>query len=387
MAGTDPAATVPGVHRRSGREPDLAARSGRHFESPLFMPRFKIVPFDVDAAGPDAWAAFHDHRRAIAAELDPDDPVLGDEECEDEMRRTDPLWESRRWLALDGPDVVGFADSWFRRPGTPNAEEHARFLKCHGHVATTVRRKGIGTRLMQPVHALMHALDKTVLTMCADTDAGHAFLEHIGAAAKLSMMECRTLLDGLDWPRLRAGEDVASGLGLTWECYAGRVPRETLAGLLPAFTALIADIPVGSLDAPPLRLEIEAYDQWYGVMDRMAGAHHLVVLRDPEGAVIAMSEAAWDSRRPQIANQIFTAIARPWRRRGLARAVKAALMRQIRSANPGVREVRTFNADSNAPILAVNRRLGFTMLRRHVDYQITRAELDAKLRARGAHGP
>jgi GNAT superfamily N-acetyltransferase len=352
------------------------------------MPRFQVIPFNVDAAGPDMWAALHAHRRAIAAEFQPDDPVLSDEEYVYEIRRTDPLWESRRWLALDGPDVIGFADAWFRRAGTPNAEEFARYLKCYGDVVATARRKGIGTRLLRPVHALMHALDKTVLTLSADADPGHGFLVRIGAAGKLSMTESRTLLDDLDWPCLRTWEDAAGNLGLTWECHAGRVPRERLVVLLPAFAGLLADIPLGSLDTPPVRVEIESYDQWYDSMERTGGMHHLVLLFDPEGAVIAMSEAAWDSRSPNIAHQVFTAIARPWRGRGLARAIKAALLRQIRSASPGAREVRTFNADSNTPILAVNRRLGFTALRRHVDYQITRAQLDATLGApRRAHGP
>jgi GNAT superfamily N-acetyltransferase len=347
------------------------------------MPRFKIVPFDIDTAGPDAWAALHAHRRGIAAEFHPDDPVLSDEEYEYEMRRADPLWDARHWLAFEGAAAVGFAGAWFRRPGTPNADDHARFLKCYGSVAASARRRGIGTQLLQPVHALMHTLDKTVLTLSAENDAGHGFLTHAGAAAKHSMVESCTFLDDLNWAGLRAWEDVAGDLGLTWECYAGRVPRKTLVALLPALTALVSDVPLGSLDAPPIHLEIESYDQWYAGMARTGGMHHVVMLHDPGGAVIAMSEASWDSRNPKVAFQIFSAVARPWRRRGVARAIKAALLRQIRSANPGAREVRTFNAESNAPILAVNRRLGFTALRRHVDYQITRAELDARLGASG----
>jgi GNAT superfamily N-acetyltransferase len=343
------------------------------------MPRLHILPFDPAAAGPDVWAAFHAHRRAIAAELYPGDPVLSDDECAYEMRRADPLWESRYWLAIDGADAAGFAAAWFRRAGTPNAQDHAQFLKCDGSVLAPARRRGTGTALLRQVHALMHALDKSVLTLSAETDQGHAFLTQAGAAAKLRTLESSTWLAGLDWPQLRILEDVAGILGLTYECYAGRVPRDTLAALLPAITALISDVPLGALETPPLRLEIESYDQWYEGMARSGGAHHLVLLRAPDGAVVAMSEAAWDGRTPKLVSQIFTAIARPWRGRGLSCAVKAAILRQIMSANPAAEEVRTYNAESNAPILAANRRLGFTVRRRHVDYQITRAELDAKL--------
>jgi hypothetical protein len=34
------------------------------------------------------------------------------------------------------------------------------------------------------VHRLMHVLDKTVLTLSAHTEPGHAFLKHIGAVEK-----------------------------------------------------------------------------------------------------------------------------------------------------------------------------------------------------------
>jgi GNAT superfamily N-acetyltransferase len=347
------------------------------------MSRFQVIPFDADTAGRDSWAAFHVHRRAIKAEFDPDDPIWSDAECELEMRRANPLWEVRRWLAVDGPDVVGFAGAWFRRAGTPHSEDHARFLSCHGDVSAALRRKGIGTSLLRPVHALMHALDKSVLTLSADAEAGHAFLTHIGAAAKHSMVENRMQLAGLDWPCLRTWEDAAANLGLVFECYAGRVPRDVLVPLLPALTVLVADVPLGSLETPPIRFEIEAFDRWYETLDRTGGAHHFVLLREPGGAAVGMSDASWDSRSPKVIYQAFTAIAPPWRGRGLARAIKAALLRQIRAAHPGVEEMRTFNADSNGAILSVNRRLGFSAHRRHVDYQITRTELDAMLGAVG----
>jgi GNAT superfamily N-acetyltransferase len=345
------------------------------------MSRFQISPFDVDTANAECWAAFHVVRRAIATELYPDEPIESDAECEYEMQRPNRLAEARRWLAFDGSDVVGAASAWLRRADAPNAADYARFLGCHGSVLAAARRKGIGTQLLRQVHALMHSLDKSILTMSAHTDGGHAFLTQAGATAKHSSVESRAVLADLDWPCLRAWEDAAADLGLAWECYAGRVPREALVQLLPALTPLVSDMPRGALEAPPIRLEIESYDQWYESLDRTEGAHYLVLLRAPDGAVVGMSEAAWDNQSPKIAYQAFTAVAKPWRGRGLARAAKAAILRQIRAAHPGAEEISTNNAESNTPILSINKRLGFGVRRRYVDYQITRAELDANLAA------
>lgn len=55
----------------------------------------------------------------------------------------------------------------------------------------------------------------------------------------------------------------------------------------------------------------------------------MIILRDPDGEVAGLTEVAWDKRTPEIAYQQLTAVARPWRGRGLARALKAAMFRQV----------------------------------------------------------
>src|SRR6516165_7634872 len=87
------------------------------------------------------------------------------------------------------------------------------------------RRRGVGTLLLREVHQLMHALDKTVLTTSAQTEPGHAFIKHVGAVEKHCRVEQRAVFADLDWPHLRQWEDGATAQGLTWERYAGRVPR------------------------------------------------------------------------------------------------------------------------------------------------------------------
>ena len=67
---------------------------------------------------------------------------------------------------------------------------------------------------------------------------------------------------------------------------------------------------------------------------------------------------------------MLTAVARPWRGRGLAKAVKAAIARLIREHHPDVRFITTSNANVNAPMLAINARLGFTEHRGAAVYQI-----------------
>jgi len=342
----------------------------------------RITPFDPHTASDQLWAAFNETRRAIARECWPDEPILDDAETRREVLTTNPLVEIRRWVAMGGAEVAGSIRAAYRRPGTPHEKDYARFLWAGGGVRASSRRRGIGTLLLREVHQLMHALDKTVLTMTTQAAAGHAFIKYVGAAEKHCTVEQRAVLADLDWSVLRQWEDRAFSQGLAWESYPGRVPRDALVALLPVFTELFADVPLGGLETGPIRWEMNGYDLWYETLERVGGAHHLVLLRAPDGSVAGLSEAGWDMRAPSIVRQQLTAVARPWRGRGVGRALKAAMLRQVHEAHPEATTIGTNNAEVNAPILSINALVGFKVAWRNVDYQVTRDALDQWERGR-----
>ena len=144
----------------------------------------RIIEFDPHTASDELWAAFNETRRVIAHEFWPDEPILDDAETRREVQTTNPMVEFRRWVAMEGDKVAGSIRAAFRRPGTPDEKDYARFLWAGGGVRASSRRRGAGTLLLREVHQLMHALDKTVLTMSAQTELGHAFIKHVGAVEK-----------------------------------------------------------------------------------------------------------------------------------------------------------------------------------------------------------
>jgi GNAT superfamily N-acetyltransferase len=338
-----------------------------------------IAPFDPHTASDELWAAFNATRRAIAVELWPDEPVLDDAETRREILTTNPMVEFRRWVAMEGDEVAGSIRAAFRRPGTPDEEDYARFIWAGGGVRANSRRRGVGTLLLREVHQLMHALDKTMLTMTTHAAPGHAFIKHVGAVEKHCTVEQRAAFADLDWPVLRQWEDGVTAQGLIWQRHAGRVPRDVLITLLPVFTELFADVPLGGLETGPIRWEMNGYDLWYETLERIGGAHHLVLLRAPDGTVAGLSEAGWDIRVPCIVRQQLTAVARSWRGRGVGRALKAAMLRQVHQTHPEATVIGTNNAEVNAPILSINARVGFKVAWRNVDYQVTRTMLDNRL--------
>ena len=48
---------------------------------------------------------------------------------------------------------------------------------------------------------------------------------------------------------------------------------------------------------------MNGYDLWYETLERVGGAHHLILLRAPDGSVAGLTEAGWDVRAPDIVRQ------------------------------------------------------------------------------------
>ncbi len=340
----------------------------------------EVRPFDPETAHPDAWAAFHAYRRIRNEEDDPGEPLLSDAECEHVMRRRWPLNESRRMVAIHAGAIIGSVGLTFRRPEAADCGAHAPFLWMWGGVVQPWRRQGVAAALLRPALALMQADGRTTASLSAEVPDGHAFLHAIGAVQKHRDVQNRLDLAGLDWAELAQWE-AAVPPGLRWEMHAGRVPMPRLAAVLPEATALLQDVPQGELERPPARLHLQGYAAWYEEMDRSGGKHLSIMLMDRD-TLVSLCEAEWDARFPTRVHQALTGVARPWRGRGLAKALKARMLRLVQEHLPGATLMTTSNAPVNAPILAINARLGFMRHKEYGTYQIGRDALAAWLATR-----
>jgi GNAT superfamily N-acetyltransferase len=87
-----------------------------------------------------------------------------------------------------------------------------------------------------------------------------------------------------------------------------------------------------------------------------------------------MSTTSRAPAQPDTLVQLLTCTRPGHRGRGLATALKGRVIRYARER--GYRWIRTFNDASNAPILAVNRRLGFRRVVTWIELERTVGESD-----------
>src|SRR5262249_33758075 len=65
---------------------------------------------------------------------------------------------------------------------------------------------------------------------------------------------------------------------------ARECPRKCSSRKLPFRAALLEDAPRDELERAPIRIEMSTMNEWYRDLDRVGGAHHLIVLRDRDDA-------------------------------------------------------------------------------------------------------
>lgn len=344
---------------------------------------FCIRPFDPETASADEWARLQVYSRLRAAQDHPGEPVLSEADFERNVRRQWPLQQYRRFLALQGEEIVGNLILVCRREGTPGCEDYAAFVDVWGGVLNRFQRQGVATALLRTLCGFMQGSGRRIATMKVHRPESHAFFRAIGAKEKLASIENRLAFAGLDWAALaqwRAGAE-APAQGLRWEIHAGRVPMDRLAQLMAPFSQLINEQPLGSLDIPRMRYELAGYVSWYAEMDQRGGEHFLVLLLDGD-EVAALCDASWDARFPKRVYQALTAVAARWRGKGLAKAVKAAMLELLRERHPQLQTMITTNAEANVPMLSINQRLGFAVHRHDATYQIELDGLQRFLAAR-----
>jgi GNAT superfamily N-acetyltransferase len=248
------------------------------------------------------------------------------------------------WAAVVGGTVVGRAEAtlgWFSGSGTAWAGVSVR---------KSFRRRGIGGRLWDLAAAHLDELAPSrVLTMFTEDPAAVRFARARGfeeaRAESLSCVDPRTI----DLSPLASAEVELVPLG-------DLDPRE----VYEVDVATTSDVPTTD------ELTDIRYEEWLDTIWRrptitLEGSFAAL----DDGRVVCITMLAANLEIGRAFNE-YTGTLRSHRGRGFALLVKLASLRWA-SAN-GITAVWTTNDETNAPMLAVNRRLGYEPRLRRVEY-------------------
>jgi len=298
------------------------------------------------------------HNRMLAEEL-PDDPPFLVEDALRRMRHRPSTARTHLWVLRQGRSIVAEASlGWADLPSNRHSAHVDVSVEPH------LRRHGIGTRLL----ALAVARARQVLRLrlfahsSGRIPAGARFLRRHGFKAGFQHHLNQLAIERLDrallarW--LAAGTECAAA-GYAMEMWDGPVPERWLVAFAE-LCGVMNGAPHGDLEVedvtvtPKMIREGEAALLATGSRCLVACARHAA-----SGVLVGFTELFWNPKRAAIVWQQNTGVIEAHRKQGLGRWLKAANMEALLAANPDARLVRTGNADSNAPMLAINRQMGF----------------------------
>lgn len=271
------------------------------------------------------------------------------------------------WLveASDGlPVAAGFC--WSNSAG-----EH-RVMECDLLVRRDHRRRGIGSRLLATICNETVNEGRSLLTWSTfgAVPAGEEFSRRVGARIGRVNRASELVLADVDWIMIRSWmrAELARRLGYRLELVDGEFP-EHLRADAATFHHIMRTAPREDLDVGDVTVNAGFVAELDRALVEAGRGRWTILARDPAGSCVGGTEVileAWD--RATVLQQ-NTGIDPSHRGLGLAKWVKAAMLERIRDLRPEAVWVRTENAFSNAPMLAINHALGFKVISTRTEWQ------------------
>ena len=347
-----------------------------------------LVPQEVkpNSAGRDFWRRYHTFRRERQLEVRPEDPVVPDEVEETTMQHDRESMIAYRYEIADRGEMLSWFDGHTTRPGSPGYESNRRFFNAYWAVGRAHRRQGIGSMWLPLVVELMDRHGCSVATIGTEEDSGHEFLRWLGAEEKITGAENRLRLSDVDWSMVGRWMDEGrrKSPATRLEIYDGRLPESMWPDFAAQRGTLLNSMPFDDLDHGEIVITAERIRESYERMERLQEVVHTVIAREPDATISGMTDMWWAPYRPSFVEQMFTGVRPEARGRGIGKWIKAAMLDHIHTLYPQAEWISTGNASSNAPMLAINTKLGFRQFRTGSEYQISRDQLAERVRTLAA---
>jgi GNAT superfamily N-acetyltransferase len=240
------------------------------------------------------------------------------------------------------------------------------------HVRPEERRRGYGSVLLEHLVTEARAAGRTSLgTDGWESESTVGFAAKHGLEKRSQAIQRRQHLDEVDPSLVQKLYDEAAAVAVDYELLRieGRTPDDLMDAVVEV-AAAINDAPTDDLDIEDDVMSPERQrDYETSVLRQGRRLYHLVARHKETGELGGHTVVAVEEQRPTIAHQHDTAVARPHRGHRLGLLLKAGMLLWLAEAEPQIKTIDTWNAESNDHMIAVNEALGYRIMGRGLEFQ------------------
>ncbi len=336
----------------------------------MLVDGLQMREIDARAASDADLARLNAFANRIRSESWSDDPAVPVEETARDLRAIPSYVSLREWVVepVVSGEIVGSGAVSIRHE---LSNQHVAMAEIN--VLPEMRRRGIARELLRLVVAEARATGRTLLIGYTNTRApsGAAFAERIGARMGLAMQINQLRIADLDRPLmadwLARGEALRDefDLGL-WD---GPYPEEDLQEVIRLGTVMNT-APRDDLEVEDEQFTAEQVRQYEASLrERRRERWTMYVRERATGRLVGYTQVFWGPERPDLLSQGDTGVFPEYRNRGLGTWLKAAMIDKVLRERPQITLVRTGNAHSNAPMVRINRQMGFQLYQSTLHWQ------------------
>ena len=324
--------------------------------SPVTTPvGYRIQPIDLATVDGAVMRQLVALSKVLDAEARPEDPPYPDPMIEARFRTTSKLFQKSAFVAFAGDHLVGRA-SFVRNLTGSNEDIREVELAVHPEH----RRRGIGRSLLGAgLGGIADGDARLVEWFTSDrVPASEVVSLRAGAKAGLRMRVSQLDLGVIDRTLMQAwAATVPAGYRLEW--IVDRIPDRLLEQALEALRA-INRMPLEDLDMQPWQFTEEIVRDWERTRKERGQTTWLILaIQEATGEAAGFTDVVFDARHPHQIDQGGTAVDPKHQGRDLGKCLKATMVNRILADLPAARFIRTENAGTNAPMLAINVGMGF----------------------------